>query len=155
MLNLQKIIEEQIEALRKTSQQFDNTLSIELDKESDAISKANAEQLFDGIRSDSTATDSPPGRPYARSTIRRKRAKGQPFDRVTLKDRGVFHKSIDARVSIQTKDITISSPVPYQKYLVGSYGKKIYGLTDSNLSKLARRISPRVSEGLVRKFRES
>lgn len=40
-----------------------------------------------------------PGEPYAASTIKRKQRKGQPTDRVTLKDTGDFYATISAQAS--------------------------------------------------------
>ena len=82
---------------------------------------------------------------YAKSTIARKIAKGQPIDRVTLKDSGDFHESMDMAKAPGGWDF--GSYVTYQPFLVKKYTDKIYGITQS-----ARRfiISSRVKEKLVK-----
>jgi hypothetical protein len=56
---------------------------------------------------------------YATSTIIAKRKKGQPTDRVTLKDTGKLYDSINIKAG--TKDVTFSANVEYYKYLVAHY----------------------------------
>ena len=89
----------------------------------DELEELQREQIFQGERSD--GKQFVPS--YAESTIKRKLKKGQPVDRVTLKDKGPFQERIFAKVN--KLEITIDSPVFYTKYLVGRY-KKVFGLND-------------------------
>ena len=68
--------------------------------------------------------------PYAASTIEIKKAKGQPYDRVTLQDTGEFHASfyVDAR----SDEFEIMASDWKADDLARSYGKDIFGLTDAN-----------------------
>ena len=61
----------------------------------EAIADLNAEQMYKGLRSDGSAIT--PG--YSELTKEIKRAKGQPIDRVTLRDTGAFYKGIYAQVT--------------------------------------------------------
>lgn len=60
---------------------------------------------------------------YTRQTIRYKISKGQPADRTTLKDEGIFHASIV--IDAYDDRFIISSDVTYAKYLVKRYGENI------------------------------
>lgn len=60
---------------------------------------------------------------YALSTINTKKRKGQPTNRVTLKDTGDLYKSI--KVDASTTDFIISANVEYFKYLVTHYSSNI------------------------------
>lgn len=60
---------------------------------------------------------------YTRQTIRYKISKGQPADRTTLKDEGIFHASIT--IDAYADKFIVSSDVGYAKYLVKRYGDKI------------------------------
>ena len=70
---------------------------------------------------------------YKRTTIRIKIAKGQPVDRVTLRDEEEFHPSI----TIQADDngFTISSNVTHAKFLISNYGEDILKPTLVNMQK--------------------
>ncbi len=84
------------------------------------------EQMFSGINA-SGSSISPP---YRQSTINYKKRKGQPFDRVTLKDSGDFYDSIE--IEARTDDFVISTQITYSIYLVTKYAE-ILGITDTNL----------------------
>ena len=64
---------------------------------------------------------------YAFSTKVAKRRKGQPTDRVTLKDTGKLYNNIE--IQAQTTQAIISANVEYFKYLVNHYsGNQILGI---------------------------
>ena len=58
---------------------------------------------------------------YAFSTKVAKRRKGQPTDRVTLRDTGKLYGNID--IQAQTTQAIISANVEYFKYLIAHYDK--------------------------------
>ena len=60
---------------------------------------------------------------YAESTIKQKKAKGDPFNRVTLKDTGELYRSIT--IDTTTTQAIISTNVEYFKYLVDHYDTNI------------------------------
>lgn len=88
--------------------------------------RLNTEQMYQGTNS--KGQEIKPD--YAPSTIARKKAKGQPFDRVTLNDTNEFYTKTIAFAD--NDKIYIDSDVPYTKYLVEHYGETIFGLDKDN-----------------------
>ncbi len=74
--------------------------------------------------------------PYAPSTIKKKRKKGQPTSRVTLKDTGDFHRSMYLEYDPDGFYVTASDHVT--PFLVSKYGGAIFRLTDKNLTRILR-----------------
>lgn len=72
--------------------------------------------------------------PYRPLTIEIKTAKGQPTDRVTLRDEGDFHESMF--IEIGDKGFEIKASDFKTEHLIAKYGRQILGLTDENLKKL-------------------
>lgn len=69
---------------------------------------------------------------YASSTKKIKLGKGQPIDRVTLKDTGGFYRSFD--IQANTTQATISTTSPHYKFLVAHYStNKILGIQRGNM----------------------
>lgn len=69
---------------------------------------------------------------YATSTKKIKQKKGQPTDRVTLKDTGEFYDSLD--IQANKTQATISSSSDHYKYLVAHYKtNKILGIQRGNM----------------------
>lgn len=115
------------------SQELENTI---LDNESIIVEMITQQQLYEqgiegrGIEISSYA-------PYAESTIRKKIKKGQPTNRVTLKDTGDFYKSL--RIEFDDKGFYITSNDFKSPYLLKKYGPTIFRLTDENLKTLIRK----------------
>lgn len=115
------------------SQELENTI---LDNESVIVEMITQQQLYEqgiegrGIEISSYA-------PYAESTIRKKIKKGQPTNRVTLKDTGDFYKSL--RIEFDDKGFYIASNDFKSPYLLEKYGPTIFRLTDENLKILIHR----------------
>lgn len=72
--------------------------------------------------------------PYAPLTIKLKQEKGQPYDRVTLRDTGDFHRSFE--VVFNPTSFYITATDWKTQDLVDKYGDKIFGLTPENISEL-------------------
>lgn len=72
--------------------------------------------------------------PYAPLTIEIKKAKGQPTNRVTLRDEGDFESSFYFEVGDTQFEIRASDPKTEE--LIKKYGRQILGLTDENLEEL-------------------
>ena len=90
-------------------------------------------QLFDkGINSDGTEVEPE----YKKTTISIKERKGQPTNRVTLKDTGSFHKKF--YVDSKKKSFTLDSKDSKRDDLVDKYGERIFGLTQKSRSSLSR-----------------
>jgi len=90
---------------------------------------------------------------YAPSTIRIKRAKGQPTDRVTWKDTGALYKSVT--VDARGEEFVINIGADYAQYLVRRYGQDVVGiqrkflkdfLNDYILPNLRRETNDKIAE---------
>jgi hypothetical protein len=86
------------------------------------------EQMYQGI--DSKGIDIKPA--YADSTIKIKRKKLQPTDRVTLFDTGAFYNSLE--IIAGQNDAVIRTVISYSVYLVDKYAD-ILGLDEENWTK--------------------
>lgn len=70
--------------------------------------------------------------PYAPRTIKNKKRKGQPYDRVTLRDTGKFYNSMKLRAV--RAGFGINATDPKADDLIEKYGSAILRLTNENLS---------------------
>jgi len=86
------------------------------------------EQLYQGT--DSEGIDIKPA--YANSTIKIKRRKGQPTDRVTLFDTGAFYDSLE--VVAGKSDMIIRTVISYSVYIVAKY-QDVLGLDQESWTK--------------------
>ena len=86
------------------------------------------EQMYQGI--DSKGIDIKPA--YADSTIKIKRKKRQPTDRVTLFDTGAFYNSLE--IIAGQNDAVIRTIISYSVFLVDKYAD-ILGLDEENWTK--------------------
>ena len=68
--------------------------------------------------------------PYSPLTIEIKKEKGQPYNRVTLRDEGDFEQSFD--VEADTQQFTIKAADWKTEDLIQRYGRQILGLTEEN-----------------------
>lgn len=114
-------------------------LEVVRDHEMEIIKLNVEDQLYDkGVDGNGNKLNPP----YAESTKVRKRKKGQPTNRVTLKDSGEFYKGFylwyeEDGFSIQVDDIKT-------KYLVNRYGKDIAGLDRESMDKMRRMIGEKI-----------
>tara|TARA_R110000796_G_scaffold112933_2_gene224620 strand:+ start:453 stop:905 length:453 start_codon:yes stop_codon:yes gene_type:complete len=116
--------------LKKTVEDLQNAINNSIQE---SISQNNQvilelqtqEQMYQGI--DSKGIDIKPA--YAASTIKIKRRKGQPTDRVTLFDSGEFYKSLE--VIAGKNDAIIRTIISYSVFLVNKYAD-ILGLDEEN-----------------------
>ena len=74
--------------------------------------------------------------PYAASTIRNKKRKGQPTTRVTLRDTGSFHENMF--VVFDSEGFYITSGDEKTDKLTAKYGDEIFRLTDKNFNRIIR-----------------
>jgi hypothetical protein len=83
--------------------------------------------------------------PYAAFTIAVKQAKGQPTNRVTLRDEGDFHASF--KLEFYDTYCTIVATDEKTEALMLRYGHQILNLTDENVSELAQNyVAPAITE---------
>lgn len=103
--------------------------------EGDIVS-ANQEQLQQG----QLATGRPVTPFYKPSTVKQKKKKGQPADKVTLKDKNTFYQGFYAKASGRT--IEQGSTAPQTPYLLNRYTDSIFGLSVASQSEVADRLRP-------------
>ena len=122
--------------LRKFKAILDEELRNEILRREDVIVKMVAEgQLYDkGIEGRGIKISD--YMPYAEITKKRKLKKGQPIDRVTLRDTGEFHNSL--HVEFDDEGFYVTSGDDKAKYLLDRYGKTIFRLSNENLNTLLR-----------------
>ena len=113
-----------------------------------AIAETNADQMFAGIRADDTEIE-PAYKPF---TIAIKKEKGQPTDRVTLKDTGEFHRSIF--VKFEGDKIIIDSDNDLRDKLVKKYGATIFGLTKQSKTALIHVLEKRLNQWAINKLKQ-
>lgn len=76
--------------------------------------------------------------PYSPVTVEYKKQKGQPYDRVTLRDTGDFHSSF--YLQIDNEKFTFDAEDWKTRDLLRWYGDDIMGLTDQNKQRLQEEI---------------
>jgi hypothetical protein len=106
----------------------------------------NREQLFKGIRAD----DSEIKPDYTPRTIQIKKAKSQPVDRVTLKDKGNFYSSI--RANLQADSVKINASDSKTPKLEAKYKPEIIGVTFDNRQIVARKLAPDMLRYIIEKI---
>ena len=142
-----EIIKDKIKALSVVQRDLDQ-LVIDLLKpyEPEIIDLNIEEQLQRGI--DATGQPITPG--YRPLTISIKRQKGQPTNRVTLRDEGDFHESFKVRFG--PKFFAIYATDEKAEKLERKYGKDIFGLTDQNLQEVIELLRPELEEHIRKKL---
>ena len=120
-----------IEGLKAIESQSNLLISTLIKVREKMIVAANVEQMNSGERAEKGRKILPR---YAPSTVKYKRRKGQPFNRVTLKDSGDFHKSV--YVTFTNKGFVLGARDSKVKYIEPKYTPEIYGLNEDNIKKL-------------------
>lgn len=131
-----------IDSLLDKVKQFNESLAdgtylsrIILDHEAEICDMNTESQLFErGVnRVGVEIMDYAPYHPY---TIELKELKGQPTNRVTLRDEGDFHRSF--KVQTYPDKFLIYATDGKTEWLMKKYGRQIIGLTDENAEELAQ-----------------
>jgi len=121
------------------SEIFNFVISTEL---KELIIELNQDQLYD-LGEDSKGNklwSFSPSMPYSPYTIKIKQAKGQPTDRLTLRDTGAFYKSFT--VEVEGTSIVLDADGQKQNTnLFSQYGIDILGLNDQNMSIFLERLT--------------
>ena len=94
-------------------------------------------------RAESGGDTEPIEPPYAKRTVQRKRRKGQPYDRVTLRDKGKFHKSLRVYYTangfyVKSRGVRSKKGFRYDQFLESKYTDRIYGLTSGEIAEFTR-----------------
>ena len=87
--------------------------------------------------------------PYAKSTIKAKKKKGQPTTRVTLRDTGDFHKSV--YLVYGGNGFYLTSQDEKAKDLREKYGDEIFRLTNKNLTRI---LNVHIKKELIKRLRQ-
>jgi len=125
-----KELDDLISNLKKFEEEIYQTVEKVLRENEYVIIDMNVEdQLFEkGI--DRTGQEIASYAPYSPVTIQIKGIKGQPTNRVTLRDEGDFHSSF--YVEFTQDGFEIKATDWKTKKLIASYGEEVLGLTDYN-----------------------
>ena len=102
------------------------------------ICELNSEQQLYEYGVNALGVDISDYQPYAPLTIGIKRSKGQPSDRVTLRDNGDFHGSFFVKFGKDGMEIDATDSK--RDKLVGKYGKQIFGLTQESKTYVSNEI---------------
>jgi hypothetical protein len=137
--------------LRKFKDILSDELKNEIMKHEDVIIQMVVrDQLYDqGIEGRGISIMS--YQPYTARTIQIKQRKGQPYDRVTLRDTGEFYSSL--HVEFDDDGFYVTSTDDKAKYLLARYGKTIFRLTNQNFTELlSNYIRPELQQKLKEKI---
>lgn len=137
--------------LRKFKDILNDELKNEIMKHEDVIIQMVVrDQLYDqGIEGRGISIMS--YQPYTARTMQIKQRKGQPYDRVTLRDTGEFYSSL--HVEFDDDGFYVTSTDDKAKYLLARYGKTIFRLTNQNFTELLRNyIRPELRQKLKEKI---
>ena len=135
-----------IEGVQAAQQQTDEVIIEQVRQDEQFVVKLQADQMFDGQRGDGQQIR--PG--YAQTTVRIKRRRNQPTDRVTLRDTGDFHDSIV--IDYGRDEFRFDATDEKRPYLARKYGEAIFGLNDSNLDTLIQRVREPIIKSLQNKI---
>lgn len=112
----------------------------------DYIIELQIDQLWEGRRSD----DSIITPLYKELTVKIKKEKGQPVDRVTLKDTGSFYDKIFVKPE-KGESILIESEDNKNEKIVKKYGEKIFGINKYNTIDVGIKINEKLIELFIEK----
>ena len=102
------------------------------------ICELNSEQQLYEYGVNALGVDISDYQPYAGLTVYAKGLKGQPSDRVTLRDNGDFHGSFF--VKFGKVGLAIDATDSKRDKLVSKYGKQIFGLTPESKTYVSNEI---------------
>lgn len=125
--------------LRRT---FDQVVLDIVQEDEQMVLDMNREQMYSGIRSDGTRIEPE----YTATTISIKQRKGQPTDRVTLKDTGDHYREMF--IQYGDDSFGIYSDAEYAIDLANKYEFNIYGLTPDNISILGKVVGDKLEDRL-------
>jgi hypothetical protein len=113
--------------LRQLPQQLADATRRVVNDNNHVLEDANTAQLAAGIDSDGR----PIGPEYAPLTVAIKQLKGQPTDRVTLRDEGDFYSSV--ALHLDATEFEMVATDVKAPGLLEKYGEEVLGLTDEHV----------------------
>ena len=125
-------IDAKIKALEEWNRDAERHVIAEAKQFEAEILDYNTEEQLYLLGQDSTGAKLPG--PYRPLTIEIKRAKGQPTDRITLRDTGDFHESF--RIDWQETEFKIQATDWKIGKLTREYGPEIFGLDENGVQDL-------------------
>ena len=125
-----KEIKNLIAELEKVQQVIPELAGAIIQDNSHVLEDLQTDQLNQGITSEGNQIKPS----YSPFTVQIKKAKGQPFDRVTLKDTGDFHRNMFLAGGQKNTLFQIGNRDEKAKKIEGKYGPEIFGLTEQSLN---------------------
>jgi len=144
------MFEKKLKAIREYRKNImDIAFNEVLDNEDIIVELITEEQLYEkGIRGDEVEiADFSPYSPY---TVMMKQMRGQPTDRVTLRDTGDYHKSFYIKIGPNYFEVMASDSKTEE--LVKEYGEEIMQFTEENVNEI---IWSYIYPQLLKKFNEA
>lgn len=139
-----KRISQLISHLREFEADIGKYFEDETKRSENEILMANISQMYDSGENRAGEKIQPP---YVPLTVSIKKQKGQPTNRVTLRDTGEFHASLG--IEYLPEGFAITADDWKRDKLVAKYGKEILGLQDEFVAFLAKeRYLPRMIDEL-------
>lgn len=115
-----------IERMEQLKSEYETLITISVEDTAAEFGKLNTEQMYEGQLSTGEAITPS----YSANTVKIKKKKGQPYDRVTLKDTGDFYRGYHLQVI--SGELVEDSNVQYAPVLEKKYSPAIWGLNDAN-----------------------
>lgn len=142
------MIELIVKSLKSIQSDLDSIILDAVKQNEAEIIDLNIEQLENGLNNDSSQI----APAYTTTTIQIKRLKGQPTNRVTLKNEGDFHNSIF--IAYGSDRFALGSTDIKTKKLKKKYGFKVLGLTDDSIQETIELIKPDLRDSIKKKLFE-
>ena len=134
-------LRKKVKALKKA---FDEDLEKIFKSEMKYILKLQKDQLWKGERGDGKRIVPE----YAETTIKIKKSKGQPTNRVTLRDTGEFYSEMD--VDYSSKDFLIVNYDEKFNKLEKKYTSEILGLNSESQDLLRERVKTKIEKRILK-----
>lgn len=136
-----------IQKLSRLEGSVNSIIGQEVLKNSIFVEALNKKQLDLGVRSDGTNI----APEYEAITVAIKQSKGQPTDRVTLKDTGAFYRGF--RTVVFGDRFNIISMDLKERSLIEKYGVNIFGLNEASRQALRTKLIPGVQQQILKFLR--
>lgn len=120
--------------LRRYKDILDQELKEEIMRNEEVIIKMIAEEQLYNLGIEGRGIEIMSYQPYSYRTVKNKKRKGQPYDRVTLRDTGEFHASL--KVVFDNSGFYVTSTDEKASVLLNKYGRTIFRLSNENLKVL-------------------